>query len=155
VSTKSENWPEFPAGRTRDNFTLNPATTEEQLEADWDLLLCKPEPTGAIPRMSQEQLKKFVLDFMGGFIFTSAQVRDPSLLSVVFMPLALGALSNYQDEAVADIGLVWAYLSEAIGSRAIDSYPFLGTCRFMHKDDWAKVSLAILREQERQDTIEV
>lgn len=41
----------------------------------------------------QEQLKQFVRDYCDGRAFCDHQVRDQSILGMVFMPLAFGALS--------------------------------------------------------------
>lgn len=156
MSKKSEeNWPPFPNPRGLDNLTLNPATVEEQLDADWSTLQATAEPIKPLQQMSKMELKKFVLDFLAGGIFTSAQIRDTNLISVVFLPLSLGALGNFSDEALKDVGIVWAYMSETLGTRSINGYPFFRACRFMHKEDWARASAAIARETARQEEIEV
>jgi len=46
-----------------------------------------------IPGQSSEQLKQFVRDYCDGRIFCDHQIRDHSLLGMIFMPVALGALS--------------------------------------------------------------
>lgn len=46
-----------------------------------------------IERQDREKLKGIVRDFIAGNIFFSAQVRDPSILGMVFMPVAFGAFS--------------------------------------------------------------
>jgi hypothetical protein len=46
-----------------------------------------------IPRQDKESLKKLVCDFLAGQVFFSSQLRDTNLLGMVFMPIALGALS--------------------------------------------------------------
>lgn len=46
-----------------------------------------------IPPHTEEELKGLVLDLLGNRIFTSAQVPDHENLGMIFMPLALGALS--------------------------------------------------------------
>jgi len=47
-----------------------------------------------IPKMTDEDLKKFVLDYLAGGIFTSLHVRNPETdLPMVFMVIALGGLS--------------------------------------------------------------
>ena len=45
-----------------------------------------------VPRTPREQLRQFVYDLVDGRVLTSEQV-EPSLVSMVFMPLAMGALS--------------------------------------------------------------
>lgn len=154
TSVPKGSWPAFPPQRELDNFTLKPATVEEQLEADWSVLQGK-EDTEKLQRMSPTDLKKFVLDFLAGSIFTSAQMKDSNLISVVFLPLSLGALGNFSDEALKDVGIVWAYMHETLGNRSVNGYPFFHSCRFMHKEDWGKASAAIAREAARQEEIEV
>ena len=48
-----------------------------------------------IPRMEKDALRAFVRDYLAGLIFTSANIRDfdMGLLSMIFMPIALGALA--------------------------------------------------------------
>ena len=152
MSKTKENWPPFPNPRELDNLTLNPVTVEEQLEADWSTLQGKDEK---LQRMTPSELKKFVLDFLAGLIFTSAQMRDTNLIPVVFLPLGLGALGSFSDEALKDVGIVWAYMHETLGNRSVNGHPFFHSCRFMHKEDWVKASAAIAREQARQEEIEV
>lgn len=43
------------------------------------------------PKLPVEKLREITADILAGNIFTSAQVRDPSVLSMVFMPLMFGA----------------------------------------------------------------
>lgn len=151
----TEVWPEFPPEGLRDNLTLNEATVPEQLDADWSTL--GTQPREEIPRLPPEELKKFVIQYLAGDVFTSAQLpeKDSDLLPMVFLPLALGALDSFSVEACKDIGVCWAYMRETVGTRSINGYPFFGSVRFMHKDDWARASAAILRERSRQDAIEV
>lgn len=156
TSVPKEDWPSFPDERKMDNLTLNPATVEEQLDADWSTLQATAEePVKQLQRMSKAELKKFVLDSLAGDIFTSAQMRDTNLMTLVFLPLGLGALHNFEPEALKDVGIVWAYMNETFGNRSINGYPFFKACRFMHKDDWAKASAALAREQARLEEIEV
>lgn len=127
------------------------------MDADWATVQGKEPPprAGEVPLMSQDELKKFVLDYLAGSIFTSADVRDQTLIPMVFLPIALGGTDLFTDEAKKDIAIVWAYMSETVGGRSINGYPFFGTMRIMHKDDWARAHLAIKREIDRQREIEV
>lgn len=58
------------------------------------LLTAWRERAKQIPRMSQEDLRKFVLDLLGGAIYTSAHMNqyEQHNIGMVFMPLALGGL---------------------------------------------------------------
>jgi hypothetical protein len=107
-----------------------------------------------VPRMSDEQLRRFVVDFMGGRIFTSAQIRNDGDIPMVFMPLALGALHDWPREDWADIGIFYEYLDKA-GPRSINGNPCFFSFRLMHVEDWKRCHVAIVREQERQQEIEV
>ena len=42
-----------------------------------------------LPRLPDDELRGFVLGVIGRSIFTSAEIRDPNLIGMVFMPLAL------------------------------------------------------------------
>ena len=46
-----------------------------------------------IPRLEREKLKDIVRQYIANEIFFSAQLRDPSLLGMVFMPVMFGAFS--------------------------------------------------------------
>jgi hypothetical protein len=46
-----------------------------------------------IPSRSDEELRRIVLDLLENRIFTSAQIREHDNIGMVFMPIALGALS--------------------------------------------------------------
>jgi hypothetical protein len=46
-----------------------------------------------IPRQPREKLKDLVRAYIAGEIFLSAELRDPSLLGMVFMPVMFGAFS--------------------------------------------------------------
>lgn len=105
-------------------------------------------------RMSDEDLKKFVLDYCAGHIFTNLDMMgNEHLTRVVFIPLAF-LKKPYSPESVAQVGLVWEHMSEA-GPRAINGLPTFMSVRFMHKDDWSRARLAIIKEVERQKNIEL
>lgn len=46
-----------------------------------------------IPRQPREKLKDIVRAYIANEIFFSAQVRDPSMVGMVFMPILMGALA--------------------------------------------------------------
>jgi len=52
-----------------------------------------------VPRLSVEDMRDRVIRILSGELYPSDQVRDPSILEMVFMPLALGALRP-DDEAI-------------------------------------------------------
>ena len=57
------------------------------------------------------------------------------LLSNVFMPLIFGALRDWTEEEVSQIGIIWEYLSAA-GPLSVNGQPMFLSCRIMHRDDW-------------------
>lgn len=72
----------------------NPGTTSEpQVVVEATLAPTKPQEGGLfpLPSQSKEFLKELVRDYLGGALMFSCQV-PPDMLSLVFMPIALGAL---------------------------------------------------------------
>lgn len=110
------------------------------------------KPALELPKMSEEDLRKFVLDFIAGQIFSDRHVRSPNDMGMVFMPLLLGALSGYEVSSLEQIGLIYEYVGQA-GPSSINGMPCFFSFRMMHRDDWARASAAIDREQERQKTL--
>jgi hypothetical protein len=109
-----------------------------------------------LPRMSDQDLRKFVDDFVSNRIFTSAQLNDSNvnLLPMIFMPLGLGSLSNLQPDSLKQIGCVWEYIDKA-GPRSINSMPMFITMNLMHIEDWKRAIPAIEREEKRRASIEL
>lgn len=115
------------------------------------------KPALTLPHMSDADLKKFVLDFLGNAIFTDKHIAphdQMSMLPMVFMPIALGALAKTEASSLEQIGCIWEFMSAA-GPTAINGYPIFVSCRLMHKDDWVRAKEAIMREEERRANIEV
>jgi len=54
-----------------------------------------------------------------------------------------------------NLGVIYAYMKDAIGSRAINGYPMFGSCSLLHKDDWDIVRKAIDREMARDIDLDV
>lgn len=110
-----------------------------------------------IPNMSDEELKKFVVDYLGGRIFTSADIHPGELsnvLGMIFMPISLGALSDLTEENRKSIGLLWEYLSKA-GPMGINGYPIFTSVHLMRTEDWERAKAAIIREGEHLKEIQV
>ena len=104
----------------------------------------------ATPRMSDEDLKRFVLGCCDGAVFTNRHVKDAKLIPLIFVPLAFSTDRDCLD----DVGLLWEWRSEA-WSRRINGYPQFGSVRLMHRDDWERARVAIERELKRRDNITV
>lgn len=110
---------------------------------------------GVVPRMSQDERRKFVIDWLAGRVFTSAHVRDHGDLRMIFMPLGLfPVFANWEEDDLKKIGVIWEYTKEA-GPRSINGYPCFFSLRIMHREDWDRCAAAIDREQDRQQDIEV
>lgn len=75
-------------------------------------------------------------------------------IGLIFLPLAMGALSDWPKDQLELIGCFWAYHHEAF-PRSINGYPMFPSVRMMHRDDWARAAKALAREQQRQQDIEV
>lgn len=107
-----------------------------------------------IPRMSDEMLRTFIQAFLGGQIFTSMQIKNPSDVVLVFLPLALGALSGYRPEGFENLGVIYEFHNAAL-SRGVNGMPVFPSCRLMHKLDWARAVKVINRELDRQAAMEL
>lgn len=108
-------------------------------------------PSPSIPRMTVDELNRFVVDFDRSKVFTSAHIPAESrgkMLGVVFMPVGLGALSVYSSEELSKVGIFFEYWDKNVGDRARGGYPMFFSVHVMHKDDWSYVTdkLEKLRE---------
>lgn len=113
-----------------------------------------PGVTGEdIPAMSDDELRKFVDDLVSGRVFTHHQVLQESMIPMVFMPIALGAL-KWSDTGFANIGAIWEYMDQA-GPRSINGYPMFTSLRLMNANDWETARVAAEREIERRRKIEL
>lgn len=108
-----------------------------------------------LPRMTDEELKQFVLDACDGHIFTNTMCNRPEDVSIVFMTIALFPPGLfYTKEAIQQVGIVWERMSEA-GPRAVNGMPMFMSHRLMHIDDWKRAAKAIDAELERRDQVVV
>lgn len=126
---------------------------DDERPNDWEGF----KPALEVPRMSEEDLKKFVLDFLAGQIFTDKHINPNSsqdVVGMVFMPLVMGAFAEYSPDSLRQIGCIWEYNSQA-GPRSINGYPVFFSMHFMHVDDWARCATVIRNEEERQKNIVV
>jgi len=159
VANDKGGWPKAndPAP---EHLLLDPPTLGESMASDWQTVQGKDPLPGRrhdIPLMTEDGLKDFVLGCCNGHIFTSNQVPDEEaqhLLGSIFMPLVFGALKNYDQESIENIGVLWEHMSEA-APRGINGYPMFFSCRIMHKDDWTRARAAIKKELHRREAIEL
>jgi hypothetical protein len=94
------------------------------------------------------RLTQFVLNVCDRVVFTSAQILEPEMVCMVFMPLMLGA------KVPEDVGCIWEYMKDAV-PRSINGYPSFFSCHFMNKEDWARAHKAIVSELARRKEIKV
>lgn len=125
-----------------------PPSSKLGLEECWEDL----RPALDIPRLTDDQLREFVLGVVDGRIFTDHQARDPVM---VFYPLLFGAFSEYNQESVKNrLGCIYEYVDKAL-PRAVNGQPCFMSMRCMHIDDWKRASTAINAEVERRKTIKI
>lgn len=104
--------------------------------------------------MSDNQLREFVRGVLNGSLFLSVQVRQQRDVPVVFMPIALGAFSDWPEEKLKDIGVFYARMSAAL-PRSLNGNPMFAEVRYLHKEDWARASKTLSREWSRWQDLEV
>lgn len=103
------------------------------------------------PRMSDEDLSQFVLDYCDGKILVAEQVPK-DLLPMVFMPIALGCFADWKEGHLNQIGTIWERLdSRNIMPRSINGYPMFGSLRILRTEDWERAKKAISREMTRRE----
>jgi hypothetical protein len=98
----------------------------------------------AVRPLPVEEKKKFVLALVNGGVFTDHHIRKPEMIPMVFMPIALGALSGSSESYIKSIGLIYEYM-DAAQSRSIDGMPTFFSCRMMNVAD-AEECLAAYNE---------
>lgn len=145
-------WPKCSDPTYSSHLLLEEPSIEAQLEADWKTLRGEPDDL-SIPRLSEEALRKFVLEFLGGAIYTSADLRRVENIGIVFLPV-LGLFEGRTKEELSQVGVIWEYLSKAM-PRSINGMPIFSSCHLMHIEDWKRARLAIEREQLRLKNLEV
>jgi hypothetical protein len=146
-------WPKCSDPTYSPHLLLEEPSVEDQLEASWKVLKGTAPPSD-IPRLSEEALRKFVLEFLGGAIYTSADIRRAEDIAIVFLPVALGLFEGCTKEELSQVGVIWEYLSKAM-PRSINGMPIFSSCHLMHLEDWKRAGLAIEREQLRLKNLEV
>ena len=91
-------------------------------------------------RLSDDELRRFVDDYVSDRIFTSAHLRDEEaarMLPMIFLPVALGCFSKTRPDSLKQIGVVWEYLHKA-GPRGINGRPVFFSMNLLHIDDWER-----------------
>jgi len=96
--------------------------------------LFKPK---SIPSLSEQEIGQLAKDIAMNLVFTSDHVRREerdNILGMVFMPIALGGLSDLSEEARKDVGMVYEYYDKA-GPRSINGYPIFFSFRIVNVKD--------------------
>lgn len=113
---------------------------KKKLEIDRISGTAKKFKRGTIMEKTDEELKRIAVDLYDGKIFSDRHFRSleetQSLIGVIFLPLAMGALKS--KEQIADLGLVYEYFDKA-GSRAMNGYPMFTSCCFLGKAETEKM----------------
>lgn len=109
---------------------------------------------GQVSRMSDEQLRQFVNDYCSGRIFTNWDIPNVDLVRMVFVPIGLGAFTGWKKEDLGQLGCVYERIDKA-APRGINGLPMFFSMRMMHTEDWARAIIAINRELNRRENIEV
>ncbi len=112
-----------------------------------------------VPRMTPDELKQFIIDVVDNKIFTSAHMTEQERkqhLQLVFMPVALGALSGAPKEVYDAIGILWEYYRDAL-PMGVNGMPIFASCRIMWKEDWilAREKITKLQEKRKQEKDEI
>lgn len=87
---------------------------------------------------TEEELKQIAMDLVDGKIFSILQLKNPSDVDMVFMPIALGAFSELTKEQIEDIGLIYEYLDKA-GPRAVNGNPCFMSFQYLSREPSMKV----------------
>jgi hypothetical protein len=89
-------------------------------------------------KRTEADLEQLAQDLVAGRIFTSAQVKDNSLLNMVFMPLALMGKEAMEQFAANEPFVIYEYIDKA-GPRGINGYPSFFSFQYLTKGEWETV----------------
>jgi len=64
-----------------------------------------------------------------------SQGMDGDTMAMVFLPIGLGALKDFTEEEVKDIGLVYAPMKSRCSTMGIDGHPIFSTAILVHRKD--------------------
>ena len=102
-----------------------------------------------IRSMTAEELSTFVKDYCDGHILTDRNV-PAGTRELIFMPVFLGAFSEWTEEELAEVGLIWQHQSKHTSARCINSYPIFLKVEVMSCADLEKVGPVIVAELARR-----
>lgn len=107
----------------------NPIPSEEGKETK---VLFNTEPK------TDDQLKQIAADLYDDKIFTDRQCNDREI-SMVFMPIAIGAFSGYSDDELRKIGMIYEYEDKA-GPRAVNGKPCFMSLQLLSRDEFTRMT---------------
>jgi hypothetical protein len=89
---------------------------------------------------AEAELRQLAVDYYDGKVFSDRHIpeHEKHLISAVFMPLALGALSEYDQETTKQISMLYEYIDQA-GPRGINGMPIFGSVRILWADEAEKM----------------
>ena len=108
------------------------------------------EERGQTPEEETEMLRRFVLDWCDGHIFSDRHMDDLHHLPMVFMVLAFGG----KDAIPKDAALVYEHVSAA-ERMSINGMPTFFSCRFLTQAQCERVFPAIRAELARRAELKV
>lgn len=103
-----------------------------------------------------EKIKTFIEDYSEGLIFGSNMIPEhliEDMLPRIFLPLALGGLSNMSEEQTKDIALVYEYNKECCNRLSVNGFPIFFSCRFLTFDEWETARQALIKIEEAKNSI--
>lgn len=104
-----------------------------------------------VPRLPEEELRKFVLGVCDGRIFGSWELGSDGW-GQAFLPLAMGALAKRNGQAsdrfLSSIGVCYEWLDRA--EQPVVGRPIFATVRLLHRDDWEQAVCDIEDERLRR-----
>jgi len=90
---------------------------------------------------SDEWLKQLAIDIHEGKVFTDRHIREEDYshgIKTIFIPLALGSLSDYPKEELGKIGLIFEYMHKA-SPTSINGYPSFMSVQMISVEQAKKV----------------
>lgn len=119
----------------------------DQEEAPQEKIETPREPF-VLQRKTPEELSKLITDIVDNKVLTSGQVPQ-NLLSIVFMPIALGVFADLSLDEISQVGLIYEYYDKA-GPRSVNGFPTFMAAKMLHVEDWKIAFPKVLEEQERR-----
>jgi len=105
-----------------------------------------------LPKRSPEELNTLVKDILSNQVFLSAQLRDMSMLTLVFLPLMGMEVDDADTERFKnELGVLYGYYKDAL-PRSINGSPVFPIVSALCRQDWLLVLEVLKREGNRDFT---